>query len=405
MEGKITGVLYAVIRVGEKRFKTLKDIKGFKAHMEREKETTNAIPELKHLNRQLIGDSDIYKTMRERLEGCTLVKDANIGHEIILTASREYFLNISEPQKEMWIDKNIKFLKDKYGDACIYAQLHADETTIHIHAIISNKTLNRWNKPTINNSVYFGGRNFKGVDKLRTLQDEYSGAMSEFNLSRGIRYSNATHIQIKQYYALINDNMSLDKLNRTIETAYKYNFIKEQYSAVAGRIRDYMRAENEPINNIDEVIKEVYILSSLTTAPDKFYSEEKEYSQRLKVKELLKDYDIPEPIADELEELKRETHKRRKETSLEAYTRMVAETRIKREVIELKNTLKKMTSGIKDMEKLEKRVKDLQRDKDIYKTVIRTLSEYYYIPQQAVERIIKSAVNNREPVNERKLEK
>lgn len=398
MEGKITGVLYAVFRINENRMKSLKDVKGFHKHMEREKETLNADQDRTKYNRMLIGNKDIYKTMKNRIEGCKLVKNANIGHEIILTASREYFKNINEEQKELWIEANIKFIKEYFGEACIYAMLHMDETTPHIHMVISNKTKDRYGNDTINNSVFFGGKQFEGVKKLRKWQDDYSAAMAQFNLSRGIRFSKATHVQVRQFYSLINDNMSIEKLNSVIDSAYRYNFIKEQFQAVADEL--------EPSSGIDvkQLRREIYKLSTLVTAPEKFYSEEKEKAQRLVLNNLLSSYD--NVIIDKIAAITREAHTTRKETSAEAYARIVAETRIKREVLELKKLIKTMNSEgevrEKDREKLETRLKSMKEDEQIFKTVIRTLSEYYYIPQQAVERIIRQArEENREAGPER----
>lgn len=411
MDGMVTGVLYAVIRVNEKRMKTLQDVKGFKMHMEREKKTLNAKEELKDKNKMIIGSNDIYKTMKQQLEGCKLVPNANIGHELILTASKEYFRNINDEQKELWVESNKKFLQETYGQSCVYAQLHVDETTWHIHAVISNRTKNRYGQPTINNSIYFGGNGFKGKEKLRKLQDDYAGAMSQFNLSRGIRFSNATHVQIRQFYSLINDNMSVEKLNRVIDNSYRYNYIKEEFAAITEQLEAFKSNDNKvSINNLK---RELYKLSYLVTAPDKLYKEEREYEQRKKVEALLLDNNIPISYIKDIELLTREGHTNRKESNLEQFARQVAENRVKHEVLKLKKILRTMTGEMElseeQKEKLQVQVKELNKDKEVFKNVIRTLSEYYYIPQEAVQKIIRSAAKEEykeyERYVERKLEK
>lgn len=391
MEGKITGVLYAVFRVNEKRIKSLKDVRRFKVHMEREQQTLNADENKKQYNKILIGETDVYKTLKKHIEGCSLRSDSNLAHEIVLTASREYFRNITDTQKEMWVEANLKFIEEKFGDSCIYAMLHMDETTPHLHILISNKTKNRWGQDTINNSVYFGGKSFEGREKLRKWQDDYGEAMSQFNLSRGIRFSKATHVQLRQFYSLVNDNMSMEKLNRVVESNYRYNYIKEEFQCVI----DDIEKHRTPLNSEDINIlkKEMYKLSNLTTAPDKFYSEEKENIQRDKVNNMLINYNID--IIDNIKGITRNAHKERRETSLEAYTRIVAETRIKRETLELKKIIKSMGEDAelnkKDRLALDRQLTRLKEDKEIYKTVIKTLSEYHHVPQQAIERIIRTA--------------
>lgn len=398
MEGKITGVLYAVFRINENKIKNIKQIKHYQAHMNREKETLNADETRTIFNRQLIGTSDIYKDFKNHISGTTNRSNCNLAHEIILTASKGYFDNVTIEQKEMWIDANIKFLQKYFGDSCINAILHMDETSPHLHCLISNRTKDRWGRDTINNSVFFDG-----AAKLRKWQDDYSAAMSQFNLSRGIRFSKAHHVKIRQFYSLIEDNMNMEKLNSLLDNVYRYNYIKEEFEAIGKQIEAYRTIGNN--NLINTLKKELYKLSSITTAPEKFYDATKEAAQQKEVKALMQ----LAGINIDIDYLYRETQVNRKETNLETTARIIRETQLKREVLEFKKIIKHMGSDIdiKDnkIEACEKQIHRLKEDKDLYKMVIRTVSEYYHIPQQSIESIVRQLDKNVEAGAERQIKK
>lgn len=398
MEGKITGVLYAVFRVDGKH-KTLSSIKGFQKHMEREQETLNADSNKTYNNRILIGNSNIYKLMKDNISDCKLRKNGNIATELLLTASKQYFDNISPEQKEMWIDENIKFINKHFNESCIYAVLHEDETTPHIHALISQRAKDRWGNTVINNSIHFGGTK----EIMREWQDKYSESMSQFNLSRGIRFSKAHHVKIRQFYALINDNMSIEKLNSLLNDVYRYSYIKEEYDMIGKQIEAYRTISNT--EDISKLKKELYKLSTISTAPEKFFKKEQEQEQQQTVKNMMRELNIDIDI----DYLVRETQQRRKETNVEATARIIRETQLKREVLEFKKIIKNMGTDM-DIEKgkakeYQKQINRFKEDTELYKMVIRTVSEYYHIPQQAIESIVRSISKNMENTTERQIKK
>lgn len=396
MEGKITGVLYAVFRINENKIKNIKQIKHYQTHMNREKETLNADETRTIFNRQLIGTSDIYKDFKKHISGTTNRKNGNLAHEIILTASKGYFDNVTIEQKELWIAANVKFLKDYFKESCINAILHMDETSPHLHCLISNRTKDRWGRDTINNSIYFDG-----ASKLREWQDNYAAAMSQFNLSRGIRFSKAHHVKIRQFYSLVEDNMNMEKLNSLLDNVYRYNYIKEEFEVIVKQIEAYRTIQNS--ESISRLRIEIYKLSTITTAPDKFYKQEQEHNQQKIVKDMMQELNIDIDI----NYLVREAQVNRKETNLETTARIIRETQLKREVLEFKKMIKHMGSDmdIKEnkIEMCEKQINRLKNDTDLYKMVIRTVSEYYHIPQQAIESIVRNINKNLENGEERQI--
>lgn len=215
---------FSVFRVG-KKIKSINQFKAIEKHMEREIEVENANPELSKYNRILIGDRNIYENAINHIEGIKIRKNANLGVDLVLSTGNGFFENMFDCKKEQWIKQNIKFLKNNFGDNCIYASLHVDETTPHIHAIIVPKFWDDEKKCYKLQS----NRYFDGIDKMKNWQDKYSDYMNEkfSNLIRGIRGSKAKHMDIKTYYSLINKSFNIQDDNQILAYAQR-NFLIEK---------------------------------------------------------------------------------------------------------------------------------------------------------------------------------
>jgi hypothetical protein len=178
--------------------------------------------------------------------------NAVLGVEHIMTASPEFFEGKSRSDILNWSQQSHNFLVHKYGeDRIAYSTLHLDEKSPHIHAVIVPLEMEETIDPEkglildpsvvkdkLNARQIFGGRR-----KMIQLQDEYHKSVEFFGLDRGIKGSTATHIDIKKFYAMIEDpnlvktirenrpkkehalDLTVDK--RTIE------WYKEQVSPVA----------------------------------------------------------------------------------------------------------------------------------------------------------------------------
>ena len=176
---------YAVFRVG-KKYKTINSIKFFAKHMEREVEVLNANTKIK--NEILIGDKNIYGNVKEYIKDIKLRSNGVIARELLMTASLDFYKGLMQQDLEQWKVDNIKWLKDNYGDNCVYATLHKDEKTWHIHALIVPKFINNKGKTILSNTRYFDG-----IEKFRTWQDNYAESMQKHFkcLNRGVKYSKA----------------------------------------------------------------------------------------------------------------------------------------------------------------------------------------------------------------------
>lgn len=225
---KVTGAsqtrYFCVFRVG-KKIKNLNQVEMFEKHMEREMNVFNADPNHRDKNRILIGDKNVYENVKKYIYGIKIRSNANLGVDLVLSAGNGFYYNLPKEEQEIWIQENIKFLKENFGDNCVYAVIHMDETTPHIHALIVPKFWNEEKKRyELRSNLYFDG-----TEKMRNWQDKYAHYMNKKfnNLMRGIRGSKAKHMDIKTYYNLINKKLDIMDGNQ-IQAYAKRNFLLEK---------------------------------------------------------------------------------------------------------------------------------------------------------------------------------
>lgn len=191
-------------------------------------------PENTHLNECLFnkhGDLDIaaavQKEVKDRVKGKKPVSHANVAIEVMLTASPEYFRDEgqergewNQQRMEAWRDANIEALKEKFGDNLVRVDLHLDESTPHMHAIvvpIQEKTLNkRRTKAQIKNGepaeTYTANR--LSANEMMTeggeydpteCQDFFAEAVKDLGIKRGLKGSRATHSKLKELDRLMQE--------------------------------------------------------------------------------------------------------------------------------------------------------------------------------------------------------
>lgn len=240
---------YAIFRVSDKKYKSFQQLAGYQNHMERLIPVPNS--DRATQNRRLIGTGDIVGTVREYIKDCKLRKDSVLARDIILTASPEFFNNATREQKNLWVQKNLQWLKDTFGDNCVYATLHQDEKTPHISALICAKHYND-NKQTytLANHIYFGG-----PAKLSAMQDNYSAAMKDFDLNRGLRFSKAKHIQIRHFYSLINKEIDLKDINSLTAQAKNSELLAVKVKALQNTLSSYRLITQKSAEKQSEQVK------------------------------------------------------------------------------------------------------------------------------------------------------
>jgi 5S rRNA maturation endonuclease (ribonuclease M5) len=186
---------YAVIRLA--KIKTTGGLVNADRHNRRRIgfNTANIDTSSIHLNRSLIGNSNIPldAALRAKLEGMKLRKNGNIGSELILSASPTFFKQAGA--LEEWVEANIVWLQEQFGDMVISADLHLDELTPHLHAIIAHEP----NGKKSFKQVFGGSRN-----TLRDLQQGYANSMAHLGIERGeMKNEHAMHTDLADHARLV----------------------------------------------------------------------------------------------------------------------------------------------------------------------------------------------------------
>lgn len=159
-----------------------------------------------------------------------------VADELVMTASHNFFKDMSREQIKEWADTCMEFVYNDLGykkEQILHATVHLDEETPHIHCVVIplvKKLDNRTNteRYTISKKQYIN-------DKLQLsqLQDMYHKRLTEkgYDLERGIKGSDNKHIKIKEYKKMtkkINHELNvksdrLDKAMNDLEEQMKTN--------------------------------------------------------------------------------------------------------------------------------------------------------------------------------------
>lgn len=232
---------------------------GAGGHNSRTRETPNADPDKLHLNRRLIGtEQPLVAQVKNHIKqaDAKLNKNSPPAFEILLTASPESMKNITD-KKELgqWVSANVKWLKENYGSNLISVDLHRDEKTPHIHAIVcpvvarfdkrANKEVTR-----VTCKEYLDGRG-----KLSALQSSYAQAMAPFGLDRGVKRSKATHTEVREWYAIQQRAAASAKkaIKRPVVPACIEPRLLETSRSYGERVRTEFIAELKP--DIDQLVR------------------------------------------------------------------------------------------------------------------------------------------------------
>ncbi|RZK37677.1 MAG: hypothetical protein EOO61_08695, partial [Hymenobacter sp.] len=131
---------YAILRVA--KLKTMGNVGGQASHVERLRETPNADAEKLKLNQRLVGTDSPVHDVQERLAAAGIEprKGAVLAIDVFITASPEHFTtnHPNDPNWQAFQAKAMQFLSQEYGpDNVVHAIAHHDETSPHLHAIIT----------------------------------------------------------------------------------------------------------------------------------------------------------------------------------------------------------------------------------------------------------------------------
>lgn len=197
---------FAILRMD--KIKSFGNAGGLNEHLERTMEVPNSNPEKTHLNERIIGSGNLEVDIKARIEenGCNVRKNAVLAVQFVMTASPEFFDKTApdfENKVESFKKLSEEFLKKEFGEKnVVNLTLHMDETTPHLHAVVVPID----GKGKLNAREFINGR-----DKLSKLQDSFAEKMKVIGLERGLKGSKAEHTEIKQFYELTKEAVSIQK--------------------------------------------------------------------------------------------------------------------------------------------------------------------------------------------------
>lgn len=254
---------YSILRTA--KLKSFSDIAKVENHAARESKIKNADPRRTMLNIELVPCSNFVEAAKKRIGSKTIRKDAVYGIDVFIGASPEYFRDdpkeygkYDETRLKAFNEHAMKFLTAEFGkDNVISAICHLDEATPHIQAVIipMDKDTGR-----LNAKAWLGGKKL-----LSEMQDRYAEEMKPLGLERGIKFSEATHQEVRSFYGAISK-----------ETINEIPVVEIEIPPMMGREK-WATEESERINKIQAEKKVILEKQAKLTA--QWVKKAKEYQR------------------------------------------------------------------------------------------------------------------------------
>ncbi len=197
--------VYAIIRT--EKVKNWPSLANLYRHHERLAKVENTDPERPIITLKPCAEPNLNQTVRAKIGKQTIRKNAVLAHEIFCSASPEYFREdaadhgaYDETKMRAWARAAFNYLRKTYGENLVYAVIHLDEATPHIHAMVV--PLNERGK--LSSSSLFTPQT------CRQMQTDYAAALAHLGLKRGREGSKAKHTKVKEWYAKQAENYKLE---------------------------------------------------------------------------------------------------------------------------------------------------------------------------------------------------
>lgn len=192
-------------------------------HIERTTQPDNAHPELRHLNRDDFikypdGVVGLGEAIQHRLDNAGLTrkigKNQVLALHVLMTSDGDALRRLAdEGRLDEWAQASVGWAKQTFGeDNVVAAHLHMDEQTPHLHVtVVPIVTAERKKKASeakakkryrtkSKDGPRLSANDIMTRENLIRFQDTYAEAMERFGLERGIRGSEARHVDQHEYY-------------------------------------------------------------------------------------------------------------------------------------------------------------------------------------------------------------
>ena len=305
---------YAILRV--EPIKTIPDLAQIGSHNKREKKAYQSNPNIKleltknnielvplnvkyvkgfdeltkeykkeHDERMKTERIDRKKRYHEMLNSSKNV----VADELVMTASHNFFKDMSREQIKDWADTCMEFVYNDLGykkEQILHATVHLDEETPHIHCVVVplvKKLDKRTNteRYTISKKQYI-----KDKIQLSHLQDLYHKRLTDkdYDLERGIKGSDNKHIKIKEYKQLTKKlNHELNVKNDRFDKAM--NDFEEKMKTTKQTFivdKDFVKVRKDTFESMNNVISESKKVMELQPKLQTIFNEVDSYANSYK---------------------------------------------------------------------------------------------------------------------------
>ena len=305
---------YAILRV--EPIKTIPDLAQIGSHNKREKKAYQSNPNIKleltknnielvplnvkyvkgfdeltkeykkeHDERMKTERTDRKKRYHEMLNSSKNV----VADELVMTASHNFFKDMSREQIKDWADTCMEFVYNDLGykkEQILHATVHLDEETPHVHCVVV-PLVKKYDK-RINTERYTISKKQYIKDKihLSQLQDKYHKRLTDkgYELERGIKGSDNKHIKIKEYKQLTKKlNHELNVKNDRFEKAM--NDFEEKMKTTKQTFivdKDFVKVKKDTFESMNNVISESKKVMELQPKLQTIFNEVDSYANSYK---------------------------------------------------------------------------------------------------------------------------
>lgn len=192
-------------------------------HIERSTQPDNAHVELRYLNRDDFikypdGVDGLGEAIQHRLDHAGLTrkigKNQVLALNVLLSSDGDALRRlVDESRLDDWAESSVRWAKETFGEENVVgAHLHMDEQTPHLHVtVVPIVTTERKKKASeakakkryrtkSKDGLRLSANDIMTRENLIRFQDTYAEAMERFGLERGIRGSEARHVDQHEYY-------------------------------------------------------------------------------------------------------------------------------------------------------------------------------------------------------------
>lgn len=212
-----------------------------------------------------------------------------VADELVMTASHNFFKDMSREQIKEWADTCMEFVYNDLGykkEQILHATVHLDELTPHIHCVVV-PLVKKYDKRTNTERYTISKKQYiKDKIQLSQLQDLYHKRLTEkgYDLERGIKGSDNQHIKIKEYKKMTKKlNQELNVRNDRIDKAMA-DFEEKMKTTKQTLIidKDFVKVKKDTFESMNNVIKESKKVMELQPKLQMIFNEVDSYANSYK---------------------------------------------------------------------------------------------------------------------------